>query len=441
MAGQNSRTNLSTQPYRGTRDLFPDQMQKIRYVFEVWRAVAESYGYEEYLGPLLEEKALYAAKSGEELVSEQLYAFIDRGDREVAIRPEMTPTVARMIAQQINQLPKPVRWFSIANFMRYEKPQRGRIREFFQLNMDIFGSDEVGADFEVIESAVRIMEVFNAEPHMYQIRLNHRQWMDFWVHEILDFAGETKSIMQVVDRLEKDTPAQVQGALQKLGLTTAQIDSLLGLKQMKIDEVAKYQSRSIGAQRLVELHELLTKRGISDNVQYSGTTVRGLEYYTGTVFEQFDLTPENNRSMFGGGRYDDLVSLFGGEPITAIGYAPGDVTTMLFLDSWDLWPDFQNRVDVLVTVFNEDLRTDSWQLASSLRERGLRTELFLATSVKLTDQLRYAQRKGIEHVLVLGPDEVAAGKVTWRKMTTGEQQQLSSEQLQGELISQIEGVE
>ncbi len=435
MTQENKPTKLATQPYRGTRDFYPMEMQKLNYIFGVWRAVAESFGYQEYLGPLLEEWQLYATKSGEELVNEQLYWFEDRGGRKLAIRPEMTPTVARMVATKMKELPKPIRWFSIANFMRYEKPQRGRVREFFQLNMDIFGASGIEADVEVIESAVKIMQVFGADERMYEIRVNDRRWMSFWVEQVLGYRGKGREIIQVIDRLDKVTPDETVKRLEGLGLTASQVDKVMGLNALSIEDVYEERERCEGAKFLVELFSTIKKRGIGEVVKFNATTVRGLDYYTGAVFEQFDLTPGNNRSMFGGGRYDGLVDVFGGEPIAAVGYAPGDVTTALFLDSWQLWPEFEPLVDVLVTVFNRELEHNSWVVARALREQGLRTELYLEPDDSISDQLNYAHRRLIPNVLIIGPEEAAAENVVWKRMDSGEQTILPLSEI-GEAIVQ-----
>lgn len=423
---------LNTQPYRGTRDFFPPEMRKLNYVFSVWRKVAESFGYEEYSGPLLEPWELYATKnvSGEEIVNKQLYWFEDQGSRKVAIRPEMTPTVARMIAARAKQLPKPIRWFSIANFMRYERPQKGRVREFFQLNLDIFGASGVSADVEVIETAIEMMREFGADENMFEIKVNNRGFIDYWLMENLKFEnGNLKMrICRVVDRVKKQSEESTVKQLEELGLAPDQVQLVLSLPKLSLREVDRMKDENSGAADLVVLFDLLTKRSLDKYVKFDASLMRGFDYYTGNVFEQFDLTPGSTRSMFGGGRYDNLVDIFGVEPVTAVGYAPGDVTTLQFLENWNLLPDLGGSVDVLVTVFNEDLRRNSWQAAQQLRESGIRTEFYLKTGDTITAQLNYANRKNIPNVIIIGQGEADIDKVVCKNMESGEQNVLPIEE-------------
>lgn len=421
------KQSLSTQPYRGTRDFFPEDMRKLDYIFSVWRKVAENFGYEQYLGPLLEPWELYATKnvSGEEIVNEQLYWFEDKSERKLAIRPEMTPTVARMIAARAKQLPKPIRWYSIANFMRYEKPQKGRVREFFQLNLDIFGDRSMQADAEVIETAIAIMREFGADENMFEIRVNNRKLIDFWIEDSLKFKGERPKLIRIIDQSAKQTREQTQKQLEKLQLSTSQINEVFDLLSNDLTWVDSIKNQdpegTQGASELIELFDLLAERDLTRFVKFEASLMRGFDYYTGNVFEQFDLNPNNKRSMFGGGRYDDLVNLFGVEPITAVGYAPGDVTTLNFLGNWQLLPEFGAVADVLVTVFNEDLRINSWQAANELRKANIKTELYLKTGDGVTTQLKYANRIKIPNVIIIGPGEVDSETVVWKDMEKGEQ--------------------
>jgi len=424
---EKKKQELTTQPYRGTRDFFPPEMQKLRYLFGVWRTVAEKFGYEEYLGPFLEAWELYAAKnvSGEEIVNEQLYWFEDRGGRKVALRPEMTPTVARMIAQRYQQLPKPIRWFSIANFMRYERPQKGRVREFFQLNLDIFGEPGVAADAEAIEAAVAIMKEFGASENMFEIRINNRKLVDHLLNSKFEIRNsKLEQVMRVIDRMAKQSNHQTIQQLEDLGLSPSQVKSVLSLSELDLADVDQIKDSSDGAREVVDLFDLLAERGIDRFVKFDAALMRGLDYYTGNVFEQFDLNPNNNRSMFGGGRYDGLADLFGVKDVAAVGFAPGDVTTLEFLENWNLLPEFDAAAEVLVTVFNQDLRQNSWQIAQALRESGIKTELYLKNDDSITTQLNYADRKSIPNVIVVGPGEVDTETVVLKNLTTGEQKTL-----------------
>ncbi|NTV30669.1 histidine--tRNA ligase [candidate division WWE3 bacterium] len=427
----NKKPIVTTEGYRGTRDFYPSEMAKLRYIFDVWSRVSKRYGFEEYLAPLLENWDLYAAKnvSGEEIVNEQLYWFEDRGGRKVAIRPEMTPSVSRMVAGRLQELIKPVRWYSIANFMRYEKPQRGRVREFFQLNVDLFGDDSILADAEIIEIAAAIMREFNATSEMYAIYVNNRKWMDFWVSKVLSYKGEVSKLNRLIDRLPKQSESENAAQLSQLGLSTKQVDMVLQLPFMSISDVAKYQRESEGARELVGLFEVVDKRSIGDIVSFNCSIMRGLDYYTGMVFEQFDLNPENKRSMCGGGRYEGLVSMFGKDNLTAVGFAPGDVTTLNFLEGWNLLPQISTNAPILVSVFNSSLQGESWMLAQILRQSGLDVELYTKDGISISDQLKYANKKGFRYVLILGEDELAKGEVLVKDMVLGKQNSVVASEL------------
>jgi histidyl-tRNA synthetase len=427
---------LSTQPYRGTRDLFPEDMAKLNYIFDVWREVATLYGYEEYLSPLLEPWDLYATKnvSGQEIVNDQLYWFEDRGGRKVAIRPEMTPSVARMISAKFRQLVKPVRWFSITNFMRYEKPQKGRGREFFQMNLDIFGDDTVNADLEIVEIAIMIMERFGANEKMFEIRVNNREWFADWALNFLGYKGELLALSKIVDRLQKqDTGANI-AQLQGIGLNNEQIEKILDLPNLTVDKISTLTKLNNGSRQLIDLFDSLNKRGLAKYVKFDASLMRGFDYYTGNVFEQFDLNPDNRRSMFGGGRYDKLASIFGIDSIPAQGFAPGDYTTLNFLENWGLLPEFEPSAEVFVTVFNAELADESWQVANQLRHEGIRTELFVSSESSIADQFKYANRKKIAFVVVIGPEEIAAGLVVLKDMTSGEQGKMAINELSSKLL-------
>ena len=431
------RKIVSTEGYRGTRDFYPSDMRKLKYIFSTWRRVAERYGYSEYLSPLVENWDLYAAKnvSGEEIVNEQLYWFEDRGGRKIAIRPEMTPSVARMVAARSQELPKPIRWFSIANFMRYEKPQRGRVREFFQLNIDLFGDDSVQADAEIIETAAGIMREFGATAKMFRIYVNNRAWMDFWIENVLLFKGDSRVLRKIIDRMPKQAVEENTAQLEGIGASPQQIEQVLNLPKMTLADLGRYKDQSVGAASLVDLFSLLDKRGLGDFVQFNASIMRGLDYYTGNVFEQFDLSPDNNRSMFGGGRYDDLVDMFGGDNMTAVGYAPGDVTTLNFLEAWNLLPDFGVAAEVLVTVFDETLADESWRIANQLRMAGINVELYLQASDKLSAQLNYANKIGVQKVVIIGDNERSKGVIVCKDMLSGEQRELTVDELIRELLS------
>jgi len=399
---------LSTNPYKGARDFFPADKKIANYIFNTWRKVCESYGFEEYDGPFLENTEIYEAKSGEELVNEQLYSFTDKGDRRVAIRPEMTPTVSRMVASKYQQLPKPIKWFSIANFWRYEKPQRGRLREFYQLNADIFGVDSITGDFEILSLNRAIMDQFKATPSMYEVRVNNRKYINFVLDQSGINTGENRvKILKILDSKDKILKEEFDKRIDETGIQNEQKITLL--KYLSVDIKALNEIKSEGAKELIQLFNLLKLAKIDENIVFDPYTVRGLAYYDGTIFEQKDLNPKNNRSMFGGGRYNGLIGLFINTDVPAVGFAQGDVPIKLFLESWDLLPQFENDIDYLVTVFpseNPIFFEKSQQIATKLRQKGKDIEVYLNTNTTLSKQLEYASKKGIKKVIIIGQDEI-----------------------------------
>lgn len=419
---------LSTQPYKGVRDFFPQDLKIRNYIFEVWREACLSFGYEEYDGPFLEPFEIYAAKTGEEIVNEQLYYFTDKGERKVAIRPEMTPTVSRMAAAKIQEgSTLPLKWFSIANFYRYEKPQKGRLREFFQLNVDIFGEEAVEADFEILLLNKKIMDAFGAKQDMYKIKVNNRYLINYLFGEVVGLSEEQlQPVAKAIDKMPKISKEDFEELLKKSGLSEKQITKLNEVLNFTVSDIRKIKDLPKGAQMLPDLFKLLEATDIK-NVVYDPTIVRGFDYYDGNVFEQFDMTPGNNRSMFGGGRYDGLISLFIEKKIPATGFAPGDVTLLDFLQSWDLLPKFENDTKVLVTAFpsNEACYKKSLEVSNKLRE-SINTETYLNSATELSKQIKYANKKQIPFVVVIGPDELEKNTYTLKNMNTGEQETYTS---------------
>ena len=319
---------LSTQPYKGTRDFYPQEMRLRNWFFGVIRNVLETSAFDEYNGPMLESLDLYAAKSGEEIANEQTYNFIDRGERRLAIRPEMTPTVARMVAGKMGELNFPLKWFSIPNMYRYERPQRGRLREFWQINVDIFGCDGYEADLECIQSAINILRAYGADASMFTVHINNRRFFNDVIAAIAGTDAEgAKKVSKVIDRKNKVPRENYERDLTELGLSAEQIGRIDALYTMHVKEATALCPDSVGSKELCDLFDALEKTGLDEYCVFDFGIIRGLDYYTGTVFEVFDNAPENNRAMFGGGRYDNLVGLFvKNAKISGVGYGMGDVT-------------------------------------------------------------------------------------------------------------------
>ncbi len=328
---------LDTAPYKGVRDFYPEDLRFRKWLFGKLRDAVEKYGYVEYDASVLEPSELYEAKSGEEIVNEQTYTFIDKGDRKVTLRPEMTPTVARMVAAKRRELGFPLRWYSIPNLFRYEAPQKGRLREHYQLNVDVFGDNTINADIEIISIAYDIMKSLGAKDDAFEIRISNST------------------------KVEDDSSRSVMEALSKRGIT---------------------------------------------NTRFDETLVRGQDYYTGVVFEVFDTSGENKRSLFGGGRYDNLLDLFGEDAMPAVGFGMGDVTLRDFIETHNLMPNLESETKVALLSFGD---TDVSEIAKTLRHAGVNTFVD-GTDKDISDKKRNANKNGISSYIVVGENEISSGK-------------------------------
>lgn len=422
---------LSTDSYKGARDWYPEQLRLRNYIFKTWRRVVKSYGYEAYDAPLLEPIDIYEAKSGQELVGEQTYQFVDRGERRVAIRPEMTPSVSRMIAAKRQEIAMPARWYSIAQFMRYERPQRGREREFWQLNCDLFGVDGALAEAEIISMGSDILKVFGATDDMFVIRINNRRVINFMMAQYLELDGVQAQLMiRLFDRKNKiSAEAFRDQAIEIFGQDRAheglqKMAHLLAAKTMA--DLPESIRESEAVKEVQELFTQLEHAGVK-NATFDITLMRGLDYYTGTVFEFFDTHPENNRALFGGGRYDGLVGLFGAEPVSAVGFAPGLSMMELFLQVHELVPKLHSTTDVYMIVIGDAIR-GAQELAVNLRKERINVELDF-TGRKLDKQLKTAVKKNIPYIMFVGTEELDKEVYPLKNTTTSEEQKLSFERV------------
>jgi histidyl-tRNA synthetase len=413
---------LSTQPYKGARDFYPEDKRLQKYIFGRMRSVCEQYGYEEYDAPILEPTELYASKTSEEIVAEQTYTFIDRGDRSVTIRTEMTPTVSRMVAARRQELAYPLRWYSIPNLWRYERPQRGRLREFWQLNVDVFGMSGVEAEHEIIMVAHDIMKSFGAKPDMYNIKISSRGLVNHLLADVLGL-DETQvvTMIRLVDRMHKTDPAefvaQVDAVFSPTQRDKNETEILLNfLNVTQLSELDESLLKHESVIKLTTLFNLLEKSGVQ-NAQFDPTLMRGFDYYTDIVFEVFDTDPENNRAMFGGGRYDGLVGLFGVEPVPTVGFGMGDVTLENFLKTHKLMPKLQSETDVYVVLIG-DVYQNAQVPLTELREMGLRLAVD-ASGRKADKQLKSAIKSGARYVLFIGDKELDEGQYPIKNLETG----------------------
>ena len=415
---------LPTQPYKGARDFYPEDKRLQKYMFGKLRQTVELFGYEEYDAPILEPLELYAAKSGEEIVNEQTYTFQDRGGRQVAIRPEMTPTVSRMVAGRRQELAYPLRWYSLPNLWRYERPQRGRLRENWQLNVDSFGVDDLAAEQELIQIGNQLLRGFGATPSMFEIRINHRQLIDAMLRDYMGFdAVQCRSLAKLIDRMAKMEPAAFEAhvdalctPLQREKGDVAKLLQLLTAK--RIQQLPAELQNHAAAKQIFDLLESLPEVGIH-NARFDLSLMRGFDYYTGIVFEVFDTNPSNNRSMFGGGRYDGLVGLFGVEPVPTAGFGMGDVTLQNFLESHDLLPKIHPETDLYIGILSDKAYDPAQKVVQEMRDNGLRVAID-TSGRKIDKMLKTADKKGIRHALFIGERELESQQYELRDLTTGQ---------------------
>lgn len=395
--------NLPTDPYKGVRDFYPDDMAIQRYIFDVWSQTAESFGFARYDASVLEPSVLYKAKGAEneEMVNEQTYTFTDRGEREVTLRPEMTPTVARMVAAKAKELSFPIRWYSIPNLFRYERAQRGRLREHWQLNCDIFGTTDHTADIEMIALAYHIFMNFGADPDMFVIHVNDRALMTR-LYNALGITDEATitAITRLNDRRNKIEKKEYLRALNEITGDDRLSDEVV----MMLDKSDEQTDVMLGLEEL----------GIT-NVVFDKSLARGFDYYTGTVFEIFDTDPENRRSLLGGGRYDNLTGLFGGEPVPGIGFGMGDVGMRNFLETHNLLTADIPSPTLMILPMSPELNLEAQKLAQVFRAEDISVAVDMSTK-KVGKKLAAAGEAMVDYALVLGEDEVASQKYTMKNL-------------------------
>lgn len=417
---------LSTQPYKGARDFYPEDKRLQKHMFARMREVAERFGYEEYDAPILEPTELYLSKGNQEIIDEQTYTFTDRGQRSVTIRTEMTPTVSRMVAGKRQELGYPVRWYSIPNLWRYERTQRGRLREFWQLNVDIFGVDGLQAEHEIIVLADQILKSYGATQDMYVIQLGSRRLTDYLFGEYLGLGDTQKQMLiRLVDRMHKmefaTFLAQADAILTPTQREAGVLDALQQLlKARRLEDLPSGLETHESVLKLKLLIEMLVGSRVA-NAKFDITLMRGFDYYTDIVFEVADTNPENNRSMFGGGRYDGLVGLFGVDAVPTVGFGMGDVTLQNFLESHDLMPKARVETDAYMVLIGDDMYEKAQHVAAELRQMGLN----LAVDPGGRDvgkQIKTATKKNIHYVIFVGDSELASEQYKLKNIVTGDEE-------------------
>jgi len=426
---QQQLPKLDTNPPKGTRDFYPDEMRMRNWLFGHWRDVARSYGFVEYDAPVLESEALYTRKAGEE-VSEQLYNFVDKGDRAVALRPEMTPSLARMVMAKKGGLSLPLKWFSIPQCWRYERMTRGRRREHFQWNMDVWGVSGQQAEAELVSAMVTFFRNVGLTSDDVGIKVNSR----LVIGEVLTELGippeKFAATCVLVDKLEKVPVDAIQDDLQQLGLDRSVVEKLLNVLTSKsIDALTDaLGEESQAVQEVTEFLKLCDAYDIREWIVFDASVVRGLAYYTGIVFEAFDRKGEL-RAIAGGGRYDKLLETFGGDPTPAAGFGFGDAVVVELLKERNVLPSFaKSEIDTVVFAMNQDLYSVAVDVASRLRSAGQSVDVVLEQK-KPKWVFKHADRQGAKYCVVVGTDEFAEGKVAIKDLDAGEQRTVPIESL------------
>jgi len=414
---------------RGMRDYYPELFSTLKSIFRAWRETALSYGFEEFDGPVIETLELYRIKSGDEIVN-QLYSFTDKGGRELALRPELTPTLARMVAKIQSQVAKPLKWFSIPRCMRYEKPQKGRLREFFQFNVDILGEDSEMADLEVISVAIDCLCALGLGSADFLVKINNRDFVsDFFLSLGIEGAT-TPALYKIIDNARKVDEEVTRESIRQLGLTSVQtgaVEDYLSLRGASgIEEI---QVTSRGKESLLSLFSLIESAELGEFCEFDPTIVRGLDYYTGTVFEIYDRS-EKMRAVCGGGRYNNLLKEFTGVELPACGFGMGDVVLGEILAEKGLLPEYRKNTDYfLVRISDEELGL-MLRVARALRKKGFSVE-YTYRLQPVKKQMGRASRIPAQKALIFGTDEVSKGKLVEKELESGNERLVDISDLLG----------
>ena len=408
---------------KGVRDFFPEEMVARRTVIDTVETAARRHGFREIGTPRIEPTELYADKSGAEIL-EELYTFEDKGGRRIALTPELTPTVARMVVARQQALTKPIKWVSTRPFWRYEQVQQGRFREFYQTNIDVFGSSEPAADAEVLAVAADALTDLGLTAADFEFRISHRDLLGGLL-AAFDGPVDTAAAIRAIDKRAKVTPEEYAALLRAAGLSDQQVDQLdelLATPADRLEELTAFADVDDAVENLTAVLAAAAERGVREYCTLSLTTARGLDYYTGVVFECFDSTGEVGRSVFGGGRYDDLIESYGGQPTPAVGVAPGHATLALLCQRAGVWPEERLTTDYYVLQVGDTGETAA-TVAGQLRDRGHVVETDVSGR-SFGAQLEYADSINAETVVIVGERDLAEGKLTLKEMASGEQQQV-----------------
>ncbi len=417
---------ISNLPPKGTYDWFPQEYKIRKYIFDKWREVCTRFGYEEYMTPIVESADIYRAKSGEDIGGKELMTVVDRAGRELALRPEMTPSVTRMVTRYYDNVTKPLKLFSIGNFIRNEKPQRGRNREFWQLNFDVFGSNSIAADIEILQMALEIMLSFNPPANSFKMYINNRKLIDS-VFKIAALSENAKvEALRIMDKYEKLSQTEFLERLKSITTNNEQAQKLLLFMQAEgkddlVDKLPEFKNEE-SIEQTINLMQTLSELGYADLIEFKPNIIRGFDYYDGMVFEVFDKNPENTRAMFGGGRYNGLAGIYGSDAFPAVGCAPGDETTKLFLESWNLLDRACDRkVDRIYFPLLENIQKElQLKLANKLRKQDKIVETGYEIQ-KIGKAIEYANKKDFDFVVILGEEEIKNKNYKMKNLTSREE--------------------
>ncbi len=412
-------------PYKGTRDLFPKEKRIQDYIFNKMELASKLFGYENYTGPLLEELNLYKAKSGQELSEEQVYNFIDKGDREVVIRPEMTPTLARMISQIYKEEVKPIRWYTICNLMRYENPQKGRLREHWQLNCDIFGAPIIYGELEILQILIHLLESLGATQEHFECLVNSRKITNVVIKEMMNLDKNHKEeLYKIIDKAKKISKEDFKKSINKLSLSEKESNILKEyLNLNKFTDVINFLNKNNYneiAEEIKKFSNAIESSYIGKYIKYDPTIVRGIAYYTGFVFELYDKHPENKRAICGGGTYDNLLEIFGEGPLNGVGFGMGDVVITDFLNTHNLLPNMDKpNNDIYISFQVDNALEASIKLANELRKKEIYVIINYSKSKR--DKALKNARKKAKFIAMIDEKEIEKDSVVIQELSSNNQ--------------------
>ncbi len=421
-----NNSKLSTQPYKGVRDFYPKDMSVLQQIFNVMRKSVEKFGYLEYNASPIEPSSIYQAKSGDEIANEQTYNFLDKAGRNISLRPEMTPTIARMIAGRDQKISLPIRWYSIPNVFRYENPQRGRLREHYQLNVDIFGGEPEIANAEILMVVHEIMTGFGASTTDFAIKINDRTILADIYKKFEVPKEKIKDVSRLLDKKEKVSKTIFDEALESLvgSEISKPLAEILSSPEFIIETLG---IDNPGIKNVIGLIEKLENYGVT-NLIFEPTLVRGFDYYNSFVFEVFDTDSENRRSLFGGGRYDSLTGLFSNEEIPAVGFGMGDVVLQDFLKTHNILPESLTPADLSIISVDQNSYDDVYLVARKIREFGLNVDIDISNK-KVGAQIKRSVSNSIPFALFIGEEEIRNKKYNLKDLRTQEEKQLNLEEI------------